>query len=120
MTNIIVFDNFKIIKKYQLQCIGSYSNYIIRCHYGIIIPDNCYVYVRDEDTNIEEKHYYKQFEWLIFDDSKFHYAENSSNKDRIVLILDIERPKNIKIGTSTVEDSSELVEIINQFKKIYK
>lgn len=94
---------------------GSHSNYVIRCHYGLVIPNDCYVYVKD-DMN-EEKKYHKQFEWLAFDDSKFHLAENPSDSDRIVLIIDIERPNNIEIGKSIIGNTKELEEIVNYFKQ---
>jgi len=93
---------------------GSHSNYVIRCHYGIIVPERCYIYVEDEKGY--EYRFHKEFEWLIFDDSKFHYAENQNDSDRIVLIVDIERPNDIKIGVSEIGDTKELIEIINYFK----
>jgi aspartyl/asparaginyl beta-hydroxylase (cupin superfamily) len=65
----------------------------------------------------EEIRFHKENEWLIFDDSMTHYAENQSDRDRVVLIVDIERPWNIKQGVSDSEDSRELIEFINQFKK---
>lgn len=94
---------------------GNHSNHVIRCHFGIIIPEDCYVFVSDETR--EEIKYHKTNEWLIFDDSKDHYASNDSNEDRIVLIVDIERPSNISTGKSIVGDTKELEEIINYFKK---
>jgi ornithine lipid ester-linked acyl 2-hydroxylase len=93
---------------------GSYSNHVIRCHYGIIVPDNCYISVTR--NNIEKKQYHKQFKWLIFDDSELHYAENKSNYDRIVLIIDVKRPSNIRTGNSEIGDTSELLEIANHFR----
>lgn len=97
---------------------GSHSNHVIRCHYGLVVPNNCYISVKNNDNeSLEEIQYHKQFEWLLFDDSKIHYAENKSNEDRIVLIIDIERPNNIEIGKSQIGDTKELVEIINYFKQ---
>lgn len=97
---------------------ASHSNYVIRCHYGIIVPENlCYIQVRDNKTNKSQKEYHSESKWLIFDDSKTHYAHNKSNNDRIVLILDIHRPDNIQIGDSVIGDTKELIEIINYFKK---
>lgn len=93
---------------------GDHSNHVIRCHYGLVIPEKCYVSVADE-TKEEIKHH-KKFQWLIFDDSKTHYAENKSKSDRIVLIIDIERPKTIKTGTSDIGDSKELLDIVNYFR----
>jgi beta-hydroxylase len=94
---------------------GNYSNYIIKCHYGLIVPDNCYLYVEDE--NNKKLRYHKQFEWIIFDDSKLHYSENLNDKDRIILMIDVERPNNVEIGKSNVEESAELLELINHYKK---
>lgn len=96
---------------------ASHSNHVIRCHYGIVVPDNlCYIYVQDNTTGKNQKKYHKNFEWLVFDDSKLHYASNESEIERIVLILDIERPTDIEIGKSDIGDSKELIEIINSFK----
>jgi beta-hydroxylase len=111
---------------------GNHSNGVLRCHYGIRIPDSpllstripdstllstripdstmgCYISVKDD---IEIKKFHLEGEWICFDDSKEHYAENPTNEDRIVLILDIERPSHIKRGISDVGDSRELIEIV--------
>jgi hypothetical protein len=96
---------------------GNLSNNIIRCHFGIDVPDYCYISVKKTDTSPEEIKYQNQNEWLLFDDSKTHYAHNTSNKDRIILLIDIERPKNIKKGISDITDTSELKEIIKYFDK---
>lgn len=97
---------------------ASHSNYVIRCHYGLIVPDNlCYIYVRDNKTGNSEKKYHKKFDWIVFDDSKTHYAHNQSDRDRIVLIVDVARPNDIEIGKSEIGDSKELIEIINYFKE---
>jgi aspartyl/asparaginyl beta-hydroxylase (cupin superfamily) len=58
----------------------------------------------------------KEYKIVVFDDSKLHFAENNGNHDRIVLILDIERPSFVKKGTSDVEDTSELTQFINYMK----
>jgi aspartyl/asparaginyl beta-hydroxylase (cupin superfamily) len=105
---------------------ANHSNFVLRCHFGFDIPDNCHVSVGDYekgkehiDENIKrEVKKYKQDKWIIFDDSKFHYTWNHSNKDRIVLILDIERPKNVKIGKAEKGDTKELKELIEKFKNI--
>lgn len=97
---------------------ASHSNYVIRCHYGLLVPDNqCYIYVKDNTNNKEEKKYHSKFEWIAFDDSKTHYAHNQSNEDRIILILDITRPVDIEVGKSVIGDSKELMDIIEYFKQ---
>ncbi len=55
-------------------------------------------------------------DWIVFDDSKLHYAENKSDEERIVLIVDLERPSHIKKGRSNVEETSELMEIVKKMK----
>lgn len=101
---------------------GDYSNYIIRCHYGLKIPPNntCFMAVKNNDHSEYEKQFHKYKEWLIFDDSKEHYASNESNKEneeRIILIIDLERPKFIKKGSSNIKYSEELANLIKEFKK---
>lgn len=96
---------------------GNHSNNVLRCHFGFKVPKNCFVNVGDNKDSNREIRYHQQDKWLIFDDSKWHFSGNNSNEERVVLILDIERPKNVKKGTSQVVDSKELIEIINYFKK---
>jgi beta-hydroxylase len=99
----------------------SHSNNVLRCHYGILLPKDLtksYISVSNDDGLTEEIQYHKLNDWIVFDDSKLHYAENKSNEQRVVLIVDIERPYNIKRGTSSVEETSELMDIINQMKII--
>jgi aspartyl/asparaginyl beta-hydroxylase (cupin superfamily) len=91
---------------------GFYSNNVLRCHYGLVIPkepNSCYVSV-DEDIE-----YHAEGSWLIFDDSKLHFAENASDSERIILIVDIERPKYIKKGDSKVGDTEELQTLVREF-----
>ena len=102
------------VKLEEHQGWASHSNYVIRCHFGIIVPNKCYISVSDE--NGTKKNLHKNNKWLIFDDSKNHYAHNDSLFDRIVLIVDIKRPNNISIGKSTVGNTSELTNIIDYFK----
>jgi beta-hydroxylase len=90
---------------------ANLSNYILRCHLGIIVPGISYVYCNNE----KEKH--EEGKWIIFDDSKEHYANNLGTSDRIILILDIKRPSNVQLGKSTVEDSDELKSFITAFNE---
>ncbi len=97
---------------------GHHSNKVLRCHFGFDIPNNCFVSVGDYEGNKikREVKQHEQDKWLIFDDSKFHFTYNKSNKNRIVLIIDIDRPNNVKEGTSKAGDTKELTELINAFK----
>lgn len=82
------------------------ANHILRCHYGIKVPEECYLYVNNEKKQI------KQNQIVVFDDSKRHYAENNSSKDRIILIIDIERPDYLPQGTSRVDSTPEILELV--------
>ena len=88
----------------------SLSNNVLRCHYGIKVPNECYIYVETEKQQMLDN------EIIVFDDSKLHSAGNFSNEDRIVLILDIERPDYIEKGKSESKDTQELLSFINSFK----
>ena len=97
---------------------GNHSNYVLRCHYGLIVPccspqreKSCYIKVND---NIQ---YHGNDEWMVFDDSETHMAENRSDQDRLVLIIDLERPVHIPPGTSEVGDTKELNEIVEYFRQ---
>lgn len=97
---------------------GNHSNNVIRCHYGLIVPEGAFISVSEHQSHGYKDCFHKQFEWMVFDDSKWHYATNNSYVDeRIVLILDVDRPNTIERGTSDVGDTKELLEIVNYFKK---
>jgi aspartyl/asparaginyl beta-hydroxylase (cupin superfamily) len=101
---------------------AHHSNYVLRCHFGFDIPDNCFLSVGDlkKDNKgekiVREVKKYKQDEWIIFDDSKLHYSWNNGDKERLVLILDIERPKNVEKGKALVGETKELADLIKSFK----
>lgn len=47
--------------------------------------------------------------WTVFDDSKYHIGLNeSATKDRIVLLLDINRPWWVRRGRSQYHDMEKL------------
>ena len=58
------------------------------------MPKNCNLVV--EDNNGKSKKYHKNNEWIIFDDSKMHYAVNESNEERIILIIDFKDQEMLK------------------------
>ncbi|MDF5721898.1 MAG: aspartyl/asparaginyl beta-hydroxylase domain-containing protein [Rhizonema sp. PD37] len=58
----------------------------LRCHLGLIVPDNCALRVGDQTKS------WKEGKCFIFDDSFEHEAWNKSDKTRIVLLIDVERP----------------------------
>jgi hypothetical protein len=61
--------------------------------------------------------YHQLGEIMVFDDSKNHRAFNhSENEDRIVLIVDLMRPKGSPLGTATGDHTAELDNFVALFK----
>ena len=60
----------------------------LRYHLGLVTPNSeeCFI---DVDG---EKYSWKDGEAVMFDETFIHYAENKTDKNRIVLFLDIKRP----------------------------
>jgi beta-hydroxylase len=99
---------------------ASNSNYVLRCHYGIILPENqneSFIAVQEDINDQVDTLCHKPNEWIIFDDAKLHYAVNNSNIDRIVLIIDLDRPEYVKKGNSQSVESGEIYDILNEIKK---
>jgi beta-hydroxylase len=88
---------------------GDLANSILRCHYGVDVPENCGC-VCDNWVVL-----HKTKEWLVFDDSKMHSSYNFSNRDRIIMIIDMERPAHIPKGISKVAYKKEVLEFIESF-----
>ena len=60
----------------------------LRYHLGLSTPnsEDCFIYVDGQ------KYCWKDGEAVMFDETFIHYAENKTDKNRIVLFLDIKRP----------------------------
>jgi aspartyl/asparaginyl beta-hydroxylase (cupin superfamily) len=101
---------------------GVHSNNVLRCHYGLVLPknnDESYVAIKDNykvPDNMDMKQNHKLHDWIVFDDSKIHYAVNNSDTERIVLIIDMERPSYVKKGTTKQGSTKELIDLVNSFK----
>jgi ornithine lipid ester-linked acyl 2-hydroxylase len=67
----------------------GYSRMILRSHLGLIIPNKtkCKIRVGDETKSWEKG------KIIIFDDSYEHEAWNKSDKQRVVLMIDIANPE---------------------------
>jgi ornithine lipid ester-linked acyl 2-hydroxylase len=64
----------------------GYSQAVLRCHLGLIVPDNCALRVGPETRN------WQQGKCLVFEDTVEHEAWNYGNLTRIVLLLDFKKP----------------------------
>lgn len=94
----------------QHQGWANLSNYVLRCHLGLIFAGPAHIYCEND------KQQQSVGKWIVFDDAKNHYADNLGNADRIVLIIDVKRPKHVETGLSTIGDSDELLGFIQSFQ----
>ena len=63
-----------------------------------------------------EVRYHEQGEILVFDDSRRHKAFNhSKDKDRVVLILDLLRPRDLPLGTAFGGHTDDLDDLLSKF-----
>lgn len=59
---------------------------IFRVHLGILIPEGeCYIEINGE------KYYWKEGEFILFDDTYKHHVYNNTSQPRIVLFMDVVR-----------------------------
>ncbi len=64
----------------------GYTNTVLRCHLGLIVPGGCGIQVGDETRTWQEG------KCLVFDDTIRHSAWNNSALPRIILSIDFIRP----------------------------
>jgi ornithine lipid ester-linked acyl 2-hydroxylase len=95
------------------------TNGILRCHFGIVIPatlPECGFKVEDESRS------WKEGEWLLFTDARYHEAWNKTPHRRYILVLDVIRPEfssqKQKI-CSTVLTGLFLQKLAERFKFLY-
>jgi len=65
---------------------------LIRCHLGLIVPDQrdqCVMRVGDQIRQWEEGHCF------VFDDTYDHEVWNKTDQERVVLIIDVDRPMRL-------------------------
>lgn len=92
------------------------ANYVLRVHLPLVVPEeksNCCGMWVEGWIN-----YHKEKQLIMFDDSKWHKAFNQTNKERIVLIFDILRPKTIPKGKASSGHTDKLDEFIKAFEKL--
>ena len=90
------------------------ANHVLRVHIPLIIPEGeddlglCGTWV---DGCVET---HRMGEVVCFDDSKVHRAFNYTNKERIVLIVDLARTDVLPFGTATGGHTDELDKFIKE------
>lgn len=74
----------------------GYTNEVLRCHLGIIVPPDCAIRVGSETRSWEPGR------CLVFDDTIEHEAWNRGEQTRVVLLLDFLRDAQAHTSPSTV------------------
>lgn len=65
----------------------GYTNTVLRCHLGLVIPEGCALKVGDQTRS------WQPGRCLVFDDTTLHSAWNAAERERAVLIVDVKRPE---------------------------
>ncbi|CAI5734891.1 unnamed protein product [Hyaloperonospora brassicae] len=92
------------------------ANHVLRVHFPLIVPtlsngEPCCAMVVGGETT-----YHNEREFIVFDDSKLHYAFNHHpDETRLVLIVDFYRPDHLPRGRARGGHSDELDEFIESF-----
>jgi len=63
----------------------GYTDEVLRCHLGLLVPPGCSLRVGDEERAWEEG------KCMVFDDTIEHEAWNRSDETRVVLLIDFKR-----------------------------
>lgn len=85
------------------------ANVVLRCHLGLVVPSK-----GQSGVWVNGKNQMQQVgKWIVFDDSLLHTGFNmSESEDRIVLIVDVERPPQIPPGTAVGGYTEEVIKLI--------
>jgi aspartyl/asparaginyl beta-hydroxylase (cupin superfamily) len=70
----------------------GYSNTVLRCHLGLIVPDDCAMRVGSEVRTWHEG------ECLVFDDTVEHEVWHRGSSPRVVLLIDFARAAMADVG----------------------
>ncbi len=75
------------------------SKSVLRCHLGLIVPEQCAIRVGTQTAGWQEG------KCMIFDDTFEHEAWNKSQRTRIVLLIDFQRPGMVPDKFSEIDAS---------------
>lgn len=64
----------------------GYTGNVYRCHLGLDVPADCAIRVGDETRTWQDG------KCLVLDDTVLHSAWNASNRDRLILLMDMLKP----------------------------
>jgi beta-hydroxylase len=85
----------------------GFTNTVLRCHMGLVVPEGCAIQVGSETRAWQEG------QCLIFDDTVLHSAWNDSDQARVILSLDFVRP-GMTFDATISQQAAELVQVLLQ------
>lgn len=85
------------------------STAILRCHLGLIVPNDCGIRVGNQTKKWQEG------KCLIFNDMVEHEAWNNSNFHRIVLLVDFQKP-NLPRNFFNLKELPQIAQIMKQLE----
>lgn len=88
---------------------SGFSTAILRCHLGLIVPNDCSIRVGNQTKKWQEG------KCLIFDDMVEHEAWNNSNIHRIVLLIDFAKP-NLSKSFSKLQQLPQIAQIMKRLQ----
>ncbi|MDX2096491.1 MAG: aspartyl/asparaginyl beta-hydroxylase domain-containing protein [Leptolyngbyaceae cyanobacterium bins.59] len=91
----------------------GYPDGLLRCHLGVIVPDECALRVADKT------HAWSEGKCLVFDDTSEHEAWNRSDRTRIVLLIDFKAPDGL-LSSVPVSERSPTKPNLFSFLNIFK
>lgn len=103
----------------------------LRYHLGLVTPNNdgCFIEVDGQ------RYAWKDGEAVVFDETYIHYAENTTEHDRVILFCDVERPlkyrwaqafnrwfsRNVMTAAASPNDAGDKTGALNRaFGSLYK
>ncbi len=82
----------------------GYSGSVLRCHLGLVVPENCILKVAGESRA------WMEGKCLVFDDTSLHEAWNYGETERIVLLIDFKKnPEEFGIVEKTMNEVRWLI-----------
>lgn len=70
----------------------GYTDQVLRCHVGLIVPDGCAIRVGQQTRA------WREGEVFVFDDTYEHEAWNRSESPRVVMLLDFKRDADADVA----------------------
>ena len=85
----------------------GYTNAVLRCHLGLVVPDGCSMRVGADTRQ------WKEGECLVFDDTVEHEVWHRGDRPRVILLLDFMRSASAPVVSAPSVISRAVEEIVS-------